>query len=145
MHARLLWLVVLLISAPALARDCLHYGLPDFLVEGRLSRGEATETSMNGQESAHKWYLETSEPFCLSAVVGSSDTPRDCVRRFEVWPTEGEAPLREHQDRLVVISGHFLPSEIPHYHEYLIFSASAIQAAPTPNNSFKGMPLRGTP
>ena len=121
-------LIVLLGSLPvaAVADECLHFDVPNFTLQGRVVRGERQEAG--GRETKddqdHHWYLKFTKPICVSGK--GSDTVTSALQT-ELWSRGGGSPLGSADGQIVRITGYFLPTYIPHYHAYLIFTVESFE------------------
>ena len=125
------WLIVPLLALlpfPAAHAKCLHFDIPDVTLRGRIERGElqlAPEfRNRDLQESDYRWSMRVDAPICLSE---KGNEPVGSFNRFEIFPGDSGTAQFAHMDgQTVEVTGHFLPTWIPHYHEFPIFVATSI-------------------
>ena len=125
MRLTLLILIAALMSARAIAGECLHYDLPVQL-EGHVERGEPISRPTAADTIQHSWYFNSNAPICLVPVADNTATT---FSRFEIWPPPAQTDLSELVRRPIRIVGTFLPTSIPHFHAQPIFSATLIRVA----------------
>jgi len=126
MHVTRILQVVLAFSSAAATAECLHYDLPDVTLRGQVIRGAPSTTSTTKSSSPQQsWYFVTSQPICIAGDKDNQSVA--ATHRFAIWPS-GSETFDSYAGRPVQISGHFLPTYIPHFHSYLIFEVNSIQA-----------------
>ncbi len=134
MHAaRVLQVLLAFCPSVASAAACLHYDLPDITLQGHVVRGAPLTTrATNGSDSQadRSWYFVTTRSLCITG--GNNNLPVKATRRFEIWPPGGHENFDLHVGHTVKITGHFLPTYIPHFHSYLIFGVTSVEAPGAP-------------
>jgi hypothetical protein len=134
-------LTVLLGSLPvtAIADGCFHFDIPNFTLQGRVTRGE--RQTAPGQETKddrdYHWYLKFTTPICVSGK--GNDTVNGSLQT-EIWPDARSPSLGSLDGLTLRVTGHFLPTYNPHYHAYLIFVLESVEIAEQvpPNKRWKG-------
>jgi hypothetical protein len=132
---RLVAVIAVLLSASANARECLHHDSSGTEIEGHISRGEILgydKSDASHLQPQYSWYFNAATPFCLTADAGSDDLPVKSETRFMLWPSNTQPDLSQYLDLPVKITGRFLPSQIPHFHPYPIFSISSVTVRDAP-------------
>jgi len=124
MHVTRILQVVLEFSPAAATAECLHYDLPDVTLQGQIIRG-ASSTATKSSSPQHSWYFAISQPICIAGDKDNQSVA--ATRRFEIWPATRET-FDSYAGRTVQVSGHFFPTYIPHFHSYLIFEVTSVQA-----------------
>jgi hypothetical protein len=133
-------LTILLGSLPvaAIADECFHFDIPNFTLQGRVSRGERQTAA--GHETkddrGYHWYLKFTTPVC---VAGEGSETVESALQTELWPRGDSWFLGSLDGRTVRVTGHFLPTDVPHYHAYLIFASESLEVATQvpPNTSLE--------
>jgi hypothetical protein len=120
-------LMALLSSMPvaAYADECFHFDTPNSTLNGRITRGErqtAAGHETNEDRDFH-WYLQFAKPIC---VAGKGSDMVSGALQAELWLSGDTSPLGSLDGRVVRVTGHFLPTYVPHYHAYLIFIADSV-------------------
>ena len=134
---KLLWALLGLLPLSTAYAACAHYGPPDISLTGRVVRGALqTAPGYHAQHhinSDYYWSIKTVAPFCLSANANLGDMFINGAHEAQLWPSS--ATIMERIGQLngvaVQVTGHFMPTQIPHYHPYSIFVVSAIHASHT--------------
>ena len=105
---------------------CFNYDIPAVKIEGRIVRGERQTAagSQTHDDRDYHWYVVVDSPICVS---GPGSDKVEGARRSEVWPGPGIS-IGKFDGQLVRMTGSFLPTHLPHYHAYLIFSVASIEA-----------------
>jgi hypothetical protein len=133
-------LIVLVASLPvaASAEECFHFDIPNLTIQGRVTRGERQTSAGHetNDERDYHWSLKFSKPIC---VAGKGNDTVEGALQTELWPTGDASSLGSLDGRSVRVTGHFLPTHIPHYHSYLIFTAEFVEVAEKvpPNTSLE--------
>ena len=129
---KFLWALLLVLPLPTATAACLHYGPPNVTLTGHIVRGHLQIApgyhAQHHINSDYYWSIKTATPFCLPAnEVG--DMAVSDGHEAQIWPAS--PALMDHLDRFegktVQVTGHFMPTEIPHRHSYPIFAVSAVR------------------
>lgn len=109
--------VLLLAPFVCIAAPCLHYDVPDFSLIGHLR-----ETSNDYAE------LDLEEPICLIGNEATGNLAKTKLLHIPLinGPSVHVAGLSH---KRVNVTGHFMPTLIPHYHE-TAFYVSLIREIP---------------
>jgi len=126
MHVTRILLAVLTFSPAPATAECLHYDLSDVTLQGQVIRGAPSKASTTkGSSPQDSWYFVTSQPICIAGDKDNQSVA--ATHRFKIWPS-GRETFDSYAGRTAQISGHFFPTYIPHFHSYLIFEVTSIQA-----------------
>jgi hypothetical protein len=127
MHA--LFMLLALAPAEVQPHPCMHYDIPDALIVGQIVRGEMVVApgQSAGREADFRWYVDANLDVCISGDRDNLDVR--AARHIEIWPNYS-AHLGQFKGRTVSIRGHFLPTWIPHYHDYPIFAVTTVEVGP---------------
>jgi len=117
---------VLIIGLPSVAvsATCLHYDVPDIVLQGHIYPYEPPASS--SVTAVHVGYFVASHSICLDGDEGNL-AAKD-VRRFSyVLASGNHQDIAAYKGQLVSVTGHFLPTYIPHYHPTPIFVVVSVQ------------------
>jgi len=110
-------------TAAALAA-CLHYDVPDIVLQGHIYSYEPPSSSSSS--TVHVGYFVTTRPICLRG--DENNLAAKDVRRFSyVMASGNHQDIASYKRQLVAVTGHFLPTYIPHYHPVPIFVVVSVQ------------------
>jgi hypothetical protein len=132
---RTLLTVFVLLPLSMANAECLHYSFPEIQLQGRFYRGELVPTlefrtaEQLKDNSYYYWWIELTDPVCLRGDEKGGNLAVSDIRDISV--NSPEYQLRRTFDRYdgvsVKITGHFVPTHMPHYHTATLFSISAIE------------------